>query len=120
METAMSTLHSGSSNVLEVEDLKKSSPGFGLSDLDLQAWIAALRELPTGAVTDADVLAWVEGPLRQFFPFERFFGAYGNLSGGRARMLSSLSIGHTPEFLASRASAFDLSSRSVTAWWIAT
>ena len=115
----MSTLHSDPGNVVELEHLKKSDVAFGFSDVDLHAWIAALRELPTRAVTDADVLAWVEGPLRQFFPFERFFGAYGNLSGGRIRMLSSVSIGHTQEFLASREIAFDLNSRSVTAWWIA-
>lgn len=115
----MSTRHSGPSNIIELEDLRKSEVPFGFSDADLKAWIAALRELPTRAVTEGDVVAWVEGPLRQFFPFERFFGAYGNLCGGRVRMLASVSIGHTQEFLASRESAFDLSSRSLTAWWVA-
>jgi hypothetical protein len=69
-------------------------------DLDLQAWIDALRALPAAAVTEADVLAWTEGPLRQFFPFERFLGAYGNLSGGRVQMRSLVSSGHAPDFLA--------------------
>ena len=115
----MSTLHSGPRNVVELEDLRKSDVAFGFSDADLRAWLAALRELPTGAVTDADVLAWVEGPLRQFFPFERFLGGYGNLSGGRIRVRSLVSIGHTQEFLAGYENTVDLNSRSVTVWWIA-
>jgi hypothetical protein len=52
-----------------------------------------------GSGDQRGVLAWVEGPLRLFFPFERFLGAYGSLSSGRIRMLSLLSSGHAPEFL---------------------
>jgi DNA-binding CsgD family transcriptional regulator len=78
----------------------------------------ALSLLPVALVTEADVLAWVEGPLRQFFPFDRFLCAYGNSSGGRIQMRSLLSCGHAPEFLAGLESTFDLKSRSCFAWWV--
>ena len=87
-------------------------------DLDLQAWIDALRARPSASVTEADVLAWTEGPLRQFFPFEKFLGAYGNLSGGRIQMRSLVSSGHAPDFLAGLESKFDLKSRGCFAWWV--
>lgn len=82
-------------------------------DLDLQVWIEALRALPAASVTETEVLAWTEGPLRNFFPFEKFLGAYGNLSGGRIQMRSLVSSGHAPDFLAGLESKFDLKSRVV-------
>ena len=57
-----------------------------LSGLDLYAWSEALREIPKGPVTEADFRAWLEGPLRRFFPFQRFFGAYGSIFGHRVQM----------------------------------
>ena len=84
---------------------------------DFLAWLEALRSLPVGAVTTSDLLAWVEGPLRLFFPFERFLGAYGSLSGGRIRMLSLLTSGHAPEFLSGLEDVFDLKARGCFAWW---
>jgi len=87
-------------------------------DLGLQAWIDALRALPAASVTEADVVAWSEGPLRKFFPFEKFLGAYGNLSGGRIQMRSLVSSGHAPDFLAGLESKFDLKSRGCFAWWV--
>jgi len=89
-----------------------------LPEADFQAWTGALRELPQGRVTEADVLAWVEGPLRQFLPFEKFIGVYGTLSGGRIHMLSMLSSGHDPAFLASLESSFDLKMRGCFEWWV--
>jgi DNA-binding CsgD family transcriptional regulator len=86
-------------------------------DIDGAAWLRALREIPSGTVTEADFLAWLDGPLRRFFPFEKFFGVYGYLSGGRAHMRSTISSGHGPEFLASRAPVFDLKARACMEWW---
>jgi DNA-binding CsgD family transcriptional regulator len=88
------------------------------SSLNLDAWIGALRKLPTAPVTEADVVAWLEGPLRKFFPFEKFVGTYGNLSGGRIQMRSLVSSGHSPEFLAGLEGGFDLKSRGCFAWWV--
>jgi DNA-binding CsgD family transcriptional regulator len=87
-------------------------------DLNLDAWIGALRLLPAALLTEGDVLRWVEGPLREFFPFEKFLGAYGNLLGGRIQMRSLVSSGHSPEFLAGLEDRFDLKSRGCFAWWV--
>jgi DNA-binding CsgD family transcriptional regulator len=95
---------------------RDAAPGF--PDPDLLTWVGALRVLPAAPVTEADVLAWVEGPQRQFFPFEKFLGAYGNLSGGRIQMRSLVSSGHTPEFLSGLESTFGLKTRGCFAWWV--
>jgi DNA-binding CsgD family transcriptional regulator len=88
------------------------------SGLDLDAWIGALRALPVGPVTEAEIVAWVDGPLQKFFPFEKFLAAYGNLSGGRIQMRSLVSSGHSPEFLSGLEGRFDLKARGCFAWWV--
>ncbi len=103
---------------MKPEMTAKRSAASAPPDLDLQTWIDALRALPAAAVTEADVLAWTEGPLRNFFPFEKFLGAYGNLSGGRIQMRSLVSSGHAPDFLAGLESKFDLKLRGCFAWWV--
>jgi DNA-binding CsgD family transcriptional regulator len=85
---------------------------------DLKAWISALEAVPAGPVTEGDIRKWVEGPLRQFFPFQRFLGAYGRLSGGRIRMRNLVTSGHEAEFLASLETAFDMTARGCFAWWV--
>jgi DNA-binding CsgD family transcriptional regulator len=104
-------------------DLVRLKPGVnrasGLPDADLRIWTRVLRELPQGRGTEADVLRWMEGPLREFFPFKRFIGCYGNLSGGRINMLGFLSSGYDPAFLASLDSSFDLKARGCFEWWVA-
>jgi DNA-binding CsgD family transcriptional regulator len=101
----------------ELASVLKTDASLKRSELDFEAWIDALGTLPTTSITENDILAWVEGPLRRFFPFEGFLGAYGNLSGGRIRMRSLLTCGHTSEFLSGLEGAFDLKSRGCFAWW---
>ena len=103
----------------ELASVLKTDVSLKRSDPDFQAWIDALGTLPTTPITENDILTWVEGPLRRFFPFNGFLGAYGNLSGGRIRMRSLLTSGHTPEFLSGLEDAFDLRSRGCFAWWTA-
>lgn len=106
-------------DVVEFQNAGKGSDASGLSDLDLHAWVDVLRQLPAAsAATEADVLAWVEGPLRRFFPFTKFWGAYGGLSGGRILMRSLLSSGHAPEFLSGRDRTFAMETRGCFAWWV--
>jgi DNA-binding CsgD family transcriptional regulator len=88
--------------------------------LDLCGWSEALYELPTGDLTESDFRAWLEGPLRQFFPFKRFFGAYGSLGGHRVQMQTLFTSGHGPEFVASRPWTFDLKLRGCLAWLVST
>ena len=87
-------------------------------DVDMAAWLRAFRDIPSGTLTEADFLAWVDGPLRRFFTFEKFFGAYGYVSGGRAYMRSAISSGHGPEFMASRAPAIEVKARACIKWWL--
>jgi DNA-binding CsgD family transcriptional regulator len=89
-----------------------------LSGLDLCAWSEALCELPTGELAESDFRAWLEGPLRRFFPFQRFFGAYGSLSGHRVQMQTLITSGHGAEFVASRPCTFDLKLRGCLAWLV--
>jgi DNA-binding CsgD family transcriptional regulator len=86
--------------------------------IDLKAWVAALSAVPTGAMTEERILNWVEGPLRRFFPFQRFLGGYGRLSGGRIQMRKLVTSGHEAAFLASLENAFNLTSRGCFAWWV--
>jgi hypothetical protein len=61
----------------KVVGLRQTEQGaVALGDPDLKECMRALSALPTAPVTEAVVLAWVEGPLRRFFPFERFLGSY--------------------------------------------
>jgi DNA-binding CsgD family transcriptional regulator len=88
------------------------------SGLDLRAWVDALSAVPVGSVSEDQILNWVEGPLRRFFPFQRFLGGYGRLSGGRIRMRNLVTSGHQPAFVASLENAFNLTSRGCFAWWV--
>jgi DNA-binding CsgD family transcriptional regulator len=88
------------------------------SGLDLKAWIDALSAAPGGSMTEDDILAWVKGPLHRFFPFQRFLGGYGRLSGGRIQMRNLVTSGHQPAFIASLEDAFNLTSRGCFAWWV--
>ncbi len=103
---------------LRLEQFLLTAVAADLSERDLRAWARALRDLPIGTVTEADFRAWLEGPLRRAFPFDRFLGAYGGLSGGRIYARSMLSSGHSSEFLASRDTAFDVKLRGSIAWWM--
>jgi len=104
--------------VVDLGKVEKRNVVSRLSDDHLQAWTRALRELPAAPVTEADVLAWVVGPLRSFFPFERFLGGYGILSCDRIHIRSLVTSGHSTEFMEGLESAFDLNSRGCFAWWV--
>ena len=83
---------------------------------DLLAWLEALCLLPVAPLNESDIVAWVEGPLRRFFPFEKFQGGYGKMCGGRIYTLSMVSSGHSPEFLNLLRINFDLNVSACFAW----
>ncbi len=97
---------------------KRSASIADPSGLDLKAWIGALSAVPAGPMTEDQILRWVEGPLRRFFPFQRFLGGYGRLSGGRIQMRNLVTSGHQPAFIASLEDAFNLKARGCFAWWV--
>ena len=113
-------MHHIRKNVAGPKPLAEHDVASGRFDLNLEPWLDALRALPVSPASEDEVLAWLKGPLRRFFPFEKFWLAYGGLSGGLIQMRATMSIGHTPEFLASRERAFDLKSRNCFSWWVAT
>jgi hypothetical protein len=117
-EAGMSMRFPSWKNVVDFGKSKKRNVAFRLSDMDLEAWTHALREVPAAPVTEAEILAFVEGPLRSFLPFERFLGGYGILSCGRIQICSLVTSGHAPEFLEGLESAFDLNSRGCFTWWV--
>jgi hypothetical protein len=106
-------------NADEFVSAVKTSVSLKRSELDFRAWIDALGNLPLAPITESEILVWIEGPLRRFFPFERFLGAYGHLSGGRIGMRSLLTSGYPSEFLSNLENVFDLKSRGCFAWWTA-
>jgi DNA-binding CsgD family transcriptional regulator len=110
-------LHYSQDNAAAPEPVQKADVSLNLSGQDLQTWIGVLSALPGAPVTQSDILAWVEGPLRKFFPFEKFLGAYGGLSGGMIRMRSLVTSGYTQEFLSTLENVFDVTSRGCFAWW---
>jgi DNA-binding CsgD family transcriptional regulator len=85
---------------------------------DFLAWLEALSLLPVAPLNESDIIAWVEGPLRRFFPFEKFQGGYGKMCGRRINALLMISSGHSPEFLNSLRRNFDLNVSACFAWWV--
>ena len=110
-------MHRSEDNAAASEAVQKTEASPNLSGLDLQTWLEVLSAVPSAPVTESDILAWVEGPLRKFFPFEKFLGAYGGLSGGMIRMRSLITSGYTQEFLSTLEHVFDVTSRGCFSWW---
>lgn len=104
-------------DVVALESVERTGASLNLSALDLQTWLIALSAVPVPPLTESGILTWVEGPLRRFFPFERFFGGYGSLSGGLIRIRSFVTSGYPREFLSTLENVFDLNSRGCFAWW---
>lgn len=87
-----------------------------LSEQDLADWALTLRCVPTDA---GDMMAWVEGPLREFFPFQRLFMAYGVLVAGEIKLQHYRASGHSADYLVQLATTFELKQRGSIAWWLA-
>lgn len=85
-----------------------------LSDQDLKNWLAAATTRPDHA---QNPLPWVELHLRQFFPFEKVFMAYGELVAGEIKTSLWLSSGHDQRYLAQLKTQFELAQRGSMQWW---
>jgi DNA-binding CsgD family transcriptional regulator len=110
-------LHRSEDDAAALELVAETDASPNLSGPDLQTWLEVLSALPGAPVTEGGILAWVEGPLRKFFPFEKFLGAYGGLSGGMIRMRSLVTSGYEQEFLSTLEGVFDVTSRGCFSWW---
>lgn len=85
-----------------------------LTKQDLQRWLEAITAQPKHA---HELLPWVEGKLRVFFPFTQLFMAHGELVAGQIRTTHWLSSGHEERYLQQRATTFELEHRGSMQWW---
>ena len=69
-------------------------------------------------VSEADLVAWVAGPLRRFFPFNKFLAFYGRDLGGYIEGRACVSWGHDPEFMSVIQNSCYYHERSCIAWWV--
>lgn len=82
----------------------------------LPLWMQALADLPR---QPQHLMPWIEGPLRQFFGFQRLFCAHGELIAGEIHLTHWLASGHDPTYLNQLATSFELRHRGSLAWWLA-
>jgi DNA-binding CsgD family transcriptional regulator len=87
-----------------------------LSKDDLNRWLVALENQPASS---SELIDWIEGPLRAFFPFERLVCAFGELVAGEIKMTAFRAVGHQPDYLRQLAGSFELAQRGSLAWWLA-
>jgi DNA-binding CsgD family transcriptional regulator len=88
------------------------------STYDPRVWIEATRQVPNGESSQSDFLSWVNGPLRAFFPFERFFAGYGRLTASHIEVLRVSEIGHDPAFVGQIEKVFNQDSRGTFREWL--
>jgi DNA-binding CsgD family transcriptional regulator len=85
-----------------------------LDKSDLEAWVAAVTH-PLAAADS--LMAWLEGPLRKFFPFKGVVLGHGELVAGQLVVTHMLATGHEEAYLRQIATTFELSQRGSLAWW---
>ena len=66
----------------------------------------------------ADVLAWVEGPLRRFFSFEHLIIGYSELVAERLEMKRRLTVGYDLSRVMQFDSTKDFKERNCVTWWL--
>lgn len=92
-----------------------SSTRMALSTSDLQSWMLAITTQPRN---HSGLMAWITGPLRDFFPFTGVFLAHGEQVAGQIQVTHWLAHGHEDRYLQQLASTFDLASRGSLKWWL--
>ncbi|KWT97094.1 MULTISPECIES: helix-turn-helix transcriptional regulator [unclassified Variovorax] len=88
-----------------------------LTKNDLKAWVAAVTH---PLASSGSLIAWVEGPLRAFFPFEGVVLGHGELVAGQLVVTHMLATGHDEAYLRQIATTFELRQRASLAWWFST
>jgi DNA-binding CsgD family transcriptional regulator len=88
-----------------------------LTKNELKAWVAAVTH---PLASSGSLIAWVEGPLREFFPFKGVVLGHGELVAGQLVVTHMLAAGHDDAYLRQIATTFELSQRASLAWWFST
>ena len=87
-----------------------------LTETDLARWLDAVREIRHDDPTNLS--HWIEGPFRQFFPFEKALLVHGELTAGQIRITHWLNSGHQPTYIAQIEKSFELTERGALRWWL--
>ena len=86
-----------------------------LRDSDLAAWMCALR---SPLAQPATIVQWLEGPLREFFPFERVILVHGSIIVDKLTISHLLQVGYSLDFVSNLQKTFDISIRGGLNWWL--
>jgi len=73
------------------------------SKLDYALWAKAVSEQPRTPIYEHALRAWIEGPVRAFFPFTRYVIGYGEYVAGAISVKRRLVGGYRPEWIAALA-----------------
>jgi len=87
-----------------------------LAPSDLQAWLFAVTH---PLATAPDLLSWLEGPLRAFFPYKGVVLGHGELVAGQLKVTHMFASGHDTEYLQQISTTFELAQRGSLQWWFA-
>lgn len=87
-----------------------------LSEVDYARWSNALQTQPR---TPKDLMPWVEKELRQFFPYQRLFMAYGELIADQIKTTHWLATGYEDQYLEAVARTLEINTRGSLRWWFA-
>ena len=79
-----------------------------LAETDLRAWLDAITQPPRSL---AELSPWLEGPLRNFFPFRGLVLGCGELVAGQLKVTHMLAVGHEDAYLRQIATTFELERR---------
>lgn len=86
-----------------------------LTEDDFARWLKALRQQPRlGEPLDA----WLQGPVKDFFPFQGAVLAHGEVVAGELTVTHLLACGHDGNYLAQLATTFELKRRGSLQWWV--
>jgi DNA-binding CsgD family transcriptional regulator len=87
-----------------------------LTEADLRTWLTVIAH---PLATPATLLAWLEGPLQTFFPYQGVLLGYGELTVGQAKTTHMLASGHDKAFLDYLPAVYEMADRSSMKWWLA-
>ncbi|MDP5007997.1 MAG: helix-turn-helix transcriptional regulator [Glaciimonas sp.] len=86
-----------------------------LTEVDLRTWLAAITHPLASSDT---LLAWLDGPLKVFFPHHGVILAYGELVAGQMKITHMLESGHDPLFIQKIPSICELTDRGSIKHWL--
>lgn len=92
-----------------------SNPTMKFSPRDQQNWLHAVTTQPRSHV---GLMDWVNGPLKNFFPFTRVLLGYGEQVAGQIHITHWMAQGHEELSVRGIATTFDLETRGSLNWWL--